>query len=333
MLWIETYRPLDFVDMVGQDDVRRHLRSFAERGVLPHLLLTGPHGTGKSVSVECFARLLYGEGYRENLTVLNVPVLFAQGKQYLEEEPQFAHLFRRDESLLVNIKRIVKWYASMQPLSAPFKMVVFEGAEALTRDLQQALRRIMERYSATCRFVYMTRYASALIPAVTSRCLPLFFSPLDRDQILSHLTFILGQEDVSVGDDGLALIVEASRGDLRRAIMLLEVVATGEGEIDPADLEQSETGALADSCTGSICNCDHPGAVKAMESMVIDHGLTGREVARELRRALMREYPHPRLVAMLAETDHRLGHASSDLLQLNAFAAEAIREVSAGEGP
>jgi len=333
MLWIETYRPRDLSEMVGQEDVRRHLRSFAEQGTLPHLLLTGPHGTGKSVAMECCARLLYGGGYRENLTVLNVPVLFAQGKQYLEEEPQFAHIYRRDESLLANVKRIVKWYASMRPLDAPFKVVVFEGAEALTRDLQQALRRIMERYSATCRFVYMTRYASALIPAITSRCLPLFFSPLDRDQIISHLTSILEQEGVPVEADDLALIVEASRGDLRRAILLLEVVATGKGELDPVDLEQSETGTLADFCISSIRKRDHPGAVKAMETMVIDNGLTGREVARELRNALMREYPHPRLVAMLAEADHRIGHASSDILQLNAFAAEAIREVSAGEGP
>lgn len=333
MLWIETYRPRDLSEMVGQEAVCKRLRSFADRGVLPHLLVTGPNGTGKSVAIECLARMLYGDYFRENLTVLDTPVLFSRGKQYLEEEPQFAHIYRRDAGLLTNIKRVVKWYASMRPLDAPFKVVAFEGAEALTRDLQQALRRIMERYSATCRFVYMTRYPSVIIPAVSSRCFPLFFSPLDRDRIRSHLTSILGEEGLWVGTDDLDLIVDASRGDLRRAIMMLEIVATGDGEIDPSEMEQSETGTMADTCVRSLCDRDHPAAVKVMESMVIDHGLTGREVARELRRALMRECPHPRLMVMLAETDHRLGHASSDLLQLNAFAAEAIGEVFAGEGP
>ncbi|MHC1630421.1 MAG: AAA family ATPase [Methanoculleaceae archaeon] len=331
MLWIEKYRPASLDEMVGQESARRHIRSFAIRGAVPHLLVTGPPGTGKSVAIESLARLLYGEDHTANMTVLNAPVLFMMGKQYLEKEPRFAHIYRRDASLLSNIKRIVNWYASLQPLDAPFRMLVFDEAEVITRDLQQAMRRIMERFSTTCRFVFVTRHVSALIPAITSRCYPLVFTPLERDEVRDHLMMIMNHEGLSLDDDDIDLIVESSRGDLRRAVMLLQLSASEGGMPDPALLEESETEALAADCVRFLRKCDHAEAVKTIESMMIEYGLSGRDVARELRKVIMREYPHPRLVSLLAEADHRLGHSSNDFIQIGAFAAEAIAEVFAPE--
>ena len=76
MLWIEKYRPTGFSEILGQPRVVSHLTSFARAGTVPHLLLTGPHGTGKSVSMECLASTLFGEFPGPNITVIQVSDLF-----------------------------------------------------------------------------------------------------------------------------------------------------------------------------------------------------------------------------------------------------------------
>ena len=180
MLWTEQFRPNALNEILGQDQIIRHLSGFAVSKTVPHLILTGPHGTGKSVAAECFAKALYMENWEQNTSVFPTADVFLQGKAFLEQDERFAHIYQKSQSLITNFKYVIKWYASMRPLDAEFKLLVFEDAHTLTRDAQQALRRIMERTSGTCRFIFTTTNQSALIPAITSRCLPLFFAPVGR---------------------------------------------------------------------------------------------------------------------------------------------------------
>ena len=129
-------------------------------------MLTGPHGTGKSAAIRCFAERLYGENWEANTSIFQTADLFSQGKKLLEEDERYTHLYQKSQSLIVNFKYILKWYASMRPLDADFKLMVFEDAHALTREVQQGLRRIMEQYSGTCRFIFSTTNQSAIIPAI-----------------------------------------------------------------------------------------------------------------------------------------------------------------------
>jgi len=191
MLWIEKYRPQALGEVVGQEPVVRHLHRFAAERSVPHLLVTGPHGTGKSAAIGCLAQALYGDGWEGNTTVLDSTDIFLQGKSSLAADERFAHLFRKDEGLAANFKRIVRWYASMRPLEAEFKLFVLEGAHSLPHEIQQSLRRTLERYSATCRFILCTTNQSAIIPAISSRCLPLTFSSVDGPAILRTLMGIL----------------------------------------------------------------------------------------------------------------------------------------------
>ena len=181
MLWTERYRPVRLEDIRGQDRVIGLLVSCAASGTSPHLMFSGPHGTGKSAAIRCFAERLYGENWEANTSFFQTADLFSQGKKLLEEDERYAHLYQKSQSLIVNFKYILKWYASMRPLDADFKLMVFEDAHALTREAQQGLRRIMEQYSSTCRFVFSTTNQSAIIPAISSRCLPLFFAPVRSD--------------------------------------------------------------------------------------------------------------------------------------------------------
>ena len=104
MLWTEKYRPYTFSDILGQEPVIQHMSSFATSGTLPHLILTGPHGTGKSSAVGCLARTLYHDNWELNTSVFPVSDLFSQGKIFLEQDDRYTHIYQKNQSLIVNFK-------------------------------------------------------------------------------------------------------------------------------------------------------------------------------------------------------------------------------------
>ncbi len=329
MLWTEKYSPKNFSDIVGQDRVIQRLSSFAASGLVPHLVLTGPHGTGKSAAIECLAKGLYRENWELNTSVFQTSDLFSMGKTYLEQDERYTHLYQKNLSLIANFKQIIKWYAALRPLDAEFKLMIFEDAHPLTRDAQQALRRIMERASTTCRFVFSTSNQSAIIPPIASRCLPLFFSPVGQEYMLGCLRTIRELEIPSVhscSDDDLDLIAQVAQGDMRRAILLLQVaLETGKCR-DLSVIVQSETANVAASAIDALRKGDVRNATRRLESLIIDYGLTGSEVFLEIRTIIQREYNHPSLVIALAESECRLQHGNNEFIQIGAFVS-GVREV------
>jgi replication factor C small subunit len=322
MLWIERYRPKEFGEILGQEPSIRLLSSFAKDRTLPHLILTGPHGTGKSTAVECFARALYGENWELNTSLFQTADLFSQGKALLEQDERYTHLYQKNLSLINNFKHIIKWYASLRPLDTEFKLMVFEDAHTLTLDAQQALRRIMERSSGTCRFIFTTTNQSSIIPPIASRCLPLFFAPLDQHVMLQYLRTIKEIEPTSkegCSDDDLELIVQAAHGDMRRAILLLQVaLETGKCH-SLFEIDQAETTNVSASAIKAIKEGDIRGAVRRLESLMIDYGLSGSEVLEQIRTITRREYNHPALAIALADAELRMRHSNNEFVQIGAF--------------
>jgi len=330
MLWTERYHPARLGDIVGQDRVIEILSSFSESGTIPHLMLAGPHGTGKSTAIRCLAEQMFGENWAANTSLFQTADLFSQGKKLLEEDERYAHLYRKGQSLIVNFKYILKWYASMRPLDADFKLMVFEDAHALPREAQQGLRRIMEQYSKTCRFIFSTTNQSAIIPAISSRCLPLFFAPLPSAVLVSQFTAIREKEvqnvQFSCTNDDLELIAEAAQGDMRRGILMLQAVFQAGSCNNLATLSHTETGTVAESAVSLIKAGDMRGGVRLLESLMIDYGLSGREVLSEIRMAAQREYNHPLLAIALADADAHMGHANNEYIQIDSFATR-IKEI------
>lgn len=336
MLWIEKYRPKTFSEMVGQERVRERLNFFATTRSVPHLLLTGPAGTGKSVSVECLARALYGEYMEENLTVIHTSDLFTLGRRYLEEEERYAQLYRRDESVLSNFKRITRWYASLRPLNTEFKLISFEGASYLPREAQQALRRIMERSSQTCRFLFCTSHPSAIIPAIASRCLPFYFAPLPDALVEGHLRTVLAREcgdEHALEDDHLDLLTRAAGGDLRKAVTLLQVAMGSGGSADLLALSRTESGQVASAAFTAVAAGDIPSAIRRIETLMIEYGLPAEDVLRELRTVIKREFNDPRLACAIGDTSYILGHCNNEYIQMNALLTRMAREVFLERGP
>ncbi|WFN37930.1 AAA family ATPase [Methanomicrobium antiquum] len=330
MLWIEKYRPEKFEDIYGQKEVINHIRRFAEDKNIPHMLFFGPHGTGKSVSMECLARELYSEDSGINLSIIPAGTLFNQGRAWLESEEKFSHLYQKDESVINNFKHIVKWYASMKPFDADFKIIVFEDAGELSFDAQAALRRIMERYSSTCRFILISRQQTAIIPAIASRCLPLFFAPVETSDIILILKDILQKEGVLPGvvsDDDLEIIAEISKGDCRKAITYLQITVLNDGVLDSSEITGSETTDISTSLFSSLMRNELRKSCEIAEMLMIDYGLSGDEVIKELSKAARREYNDKRIAIALSDADYKLCSAGNEFIQINALLARIIAEV------
>jgi len=330
MLWIERYRPGQFLDIKGQDEVIGHLNGFVESSRLPHLLLFGPHGTGKSCALECLARGIYGEHSAENLTIIESGALFRHGRSWLENEEKFSHLYKKDESVLSNFKRIVRWYASMKPFNADFKIIAFEEAHLLPFDAQAGLRRIMEKYSSTCRFVLMTQQQTSVIPAIASRCLPLFFRPLDNGEIISVLNEIPREScpaSLDITDEELEFIAETARGDCRKAVTYFQLYCMKEGQIDLSEVSGSETEMIAQSLFSALKDRNFQKAKESSEMLMIEYGLSGSEVIGEISKIAKREYNDKRIAIVLGEADGMLCNAGNEFVQVNAALARIIAEV------
>ncbi|WP_048153160.1 AAA family ATPase [Methanolacinia paynteri] len=330
MLWIEKYRPTKFSEIKGQDEVIGHLEGFVASSKLPHLLLFGPHGTGKSCALECLARGIYGEYSADNLTIIESGALFRHGKSWLENMDKFSHLYKKDESVLSNFKRIVRWYASMKPFNAEFKIIAFEEAHLLPFDAQAALRRIMEKYSATCRFVLMTQQQTSVIPAIASRCLPLFFRPLDNEEIISVLKEISYDAGAgfAISEEDLEFIAGSAKGDCRKAVTYLQLFVMKGGSLDLADISGSETEMIARSLFSAMKDRNFQKAKESAEMLMIEYGLSGSEVISEISKVANLEYNDKRIAIALADADIRLCHAGNEFVQVNAALAEIIAEVS-----
>ncbi len=325
MLWIERYRPGNFCDIIGQERAAAFLGSFAEQRSLPHLLITGPSGSGRMSAVRCLARALYGDHADENTTVIASGDLFSEGRGYLEADERFAHLYHKDESVLTNVKRIVRTYASIRPFDAEFKLMVFIEADALPGEMQQALRRTMERYSRTCRFIFVTSRPSGIMPPIASRCLPIAFHPLSTGLIVPHLRQILAAEGAApIAEDDLAMIATASRGDLRRAIMLLELTIRSGAPLVLDAYERTGSERTAAEILGAAREGDLAEAQRLAEALMIDGGLSGRELLYELRKAVRREFNDPRIAVALAETDARLSQGAGEFVQIGAFLSQIM---------
>jgi len=131
-VWTEKYRPQKFDEVVGQDEIVKRVKSLVNSVNLPHLLFAGPAGVGKSTLALIVVKQLFGPSWRENYLELNAS----------------------DERGIEVVRQKVKDFARTRALgNVPFKVIFLDEADALTREAQQALRRTMENFTSTCRFI------------------------------------------------------------------------------------------------------------------------------------------------------------------------------------
>jgi replication factor C small subunit len=306
-IWVEKYRPQTLDEMVGHPEIVGRLKTFVKKRVMPHLLFAGPAGTGKTTAALCIARELFNDAWRQNLLELNAS----------------------DERGIDTIRTKVKDYARTKPIGdVPFKIILLDESDALTPDAQHALRRMMEMFTNTCRFILDCNYSSRIIEPIQSRCAVFRFRRLGADDIKAMLHRIAKSERFTLTPDGADAIVYASEGDMRKAINILQAAATLRKKVDekavyevmavarPAEIREMIQLAL----DGKFLE-----ARKRLHALLIDQGLAGEDlltqVHREIYNLKIPEDFKVDLVDKVGEFSYRLVQGANELLQLEAMLA------------
>ncbi|MGC2288436.1 MAG: replication factor C small subunit [Thermoplasmata archaeon] len=308
-VWVEKYRPRSLTDMVGQDSIIPVLRAYAEKRSMPHLLFAGPPGTGKTTAAIALARDLFGEEWRQNFLELNAS----------------------DERGIDTVRTTIKNYARSAPMGGGFKILFLDEADNLTAEAQGSLRRLMERYSAACRFVLSCNYSSRIIDPIQSRCAVFRFRIYSPDQIHDQLKRIAAAEKREVSADAYRAIIEASDGDLRRAINLLQLAATYRDRVDLAAIRDVITAPLRDEVEaifGTALQGDFLSAREQLFRLFVERGASGEDILRSLHSYVVGDPGPPvpptekiQLIQYLAEVDFRLAQGASDRIQLESVLA------------
>ncbi|KAF7997296.1 hypothetical protein HCN44_005573 [Aphidius gifuensis] len=213
--WVEKYRPRTVEDVVEQGEVVEVLRQSMSGGDFPNLLFYGPPGTGKTSTILAAARQLFGSMYKDRILELNASD--ERGIQVIREKVKsFAQLTAGDKR------------PDGKPCP-PFKIIILDEADSMTGKAQSALRRTMEKASHSTRFCLICNYVSRIIEPLTSRCTKFRFKPLGQEKIIERLESICNAEDVKADKYVLTKLVDASGGDLRRAITSLQSVTRLKG--------------------------------------------------------------------------------------------------------
>lgn len=204
-LWVEKYRPRSFDEIKDQDVAVRKLQDFIRTNVVPHLILSGPPGTGKTSAAHVFVKSLFPpEMLSECVLELNA-----------SEE-------RGIRTVRGKIKRFVS--TSIQLNNLPVRsIVILDEADALTLDSQYALRRVMEDSSKTSRFILICNYLNRIIPPLISRCTILHFQNLRDSTTLDILKTICKKEKVDADECTQNIPLH----DMRQAIHLIQKQASG----------------------------------------------------------------------------------------------------------
>ncbi|MEM2060000.1 MAG: replication factor C small subunit [Archaeoglobaceae archaeon] len=306
-IWVEKYRPRTLDEVVGQEEIVRRLKGYVERKNIPHMLFSGPPGTGKTATAIALTRDLFGEHWRENFIEMNAS----------------------DERGIDVVRHKIKEFARTAPISAPFKIIFLDEADALTSDAQAALRRTMEMFSKSCRFILSCNYLSRIIEPIQSRCAVFRFKAVPKEAMKKRLLEICEKEGVKITEDGIEAILYISAGDFRKAINALQGASAIAEVIDAEKIFQVTAMAQPKEIAEILDTALRGNFIEAREKLsklMLEYGMSGEDVLSQFFREIVssnsiNEKMKVLLIDRLGEIDFRLTEGANERIQLDAFLA------------
>lgn len=308
--WVEKYRPKMLSDVVGNEIIVRQLAAFVKNRNPPHLLFAGPAGSGKTSCALALARELFGEDFSQCFLELNAS----------------------DERGIDVVRTKIKDFARTLSLtSVAFKIIFLDEADALTGDAQQALRRTMEKYSATTRFVLSCNYSSRIIEPIQSRCAVFRFSRLQEADLKKMLDVISEGEGLKVDAKGAEALLYVSDGDARKLINTLQGASSISEKVGAEEIFKIASRARPEEVEKMVhlaLKGEFTNARKMLDEIMLKYGMSGEEVIlqifREVTRMEIGDKEKVLLVDKVGEYDFRMVEGANERIQLEALLAQIM---------
>ena len=189
-LWVEKYRPKDLSTYVGNEHLKEKVKVYLESEDVPHLLLYGKAGTGKTTLAK--------------IVVNNI-------------DCDYMYINASDENKVDDVRNKIKTFASSVGFKS-LKVIILDECDYLTPNAQAALRNLMETFSKHCRFILTCNYVERIIDPIQSRCQSYKVVPPSKKEVAQQMVNILKEENCQFELDDIALIVNAGYPDIRRVI-------------------------------------------------------------------------------------------------------------------
>lgn len=306
-IWTEKYRPQDFSEFKGQKEIVEKVKAFVEQKNMPHLLFSGPAGVGKTTLALIIGRQLFRDAWRENFLELNAS----------------------DERGIDVVRNKVKDFARTRSIGdVPFKIIYLDESDALTREAQQALRRTMENYTQTCRFILSCNYSSKIIDPIQSRCAVFRFKPLDKKEIFKIIDKIAKNENLRIDDSTKEALYLVSEGDCRRMENVMQSCAALDNHIkeeavysiasvaQPKEVKKFLELALANKFVE---------ARNLLLEVMLNYGLSGLDIIKQIQKEIWHlsvdDKKKLSLIEKCGEAEFHIVEGSDEFLQLEAYLA------------
>uniref|UniRef100_A0A8C4ZEJ4 Replication factor C (activator 1) 5 n=1 Tax=Gadus morhua TaxID=8049 RepID=A0A8C4ZEJ4_GADMO len=319
--WVEKYRPQTLDDLISHQDILTTIQRFISQDKLPHLLFYGPPGTGKTSTILACARQLYKEKEFNSMVL---------------------ELNASDDRGIDVVRGPILSFASTRTIfKKGFKLVILDEADAMTQDAQNALRRVIEKYTENTRFCLIGNYLSKIIPALQSRCTRFRFAPLSQDQMIPRLEYVIQQESIDITPDGMRGIVTLSSGDMRRSLNILQSTSMAYGKVTEETVYTCTGHPLRSDIANILdwsLNKDFTAAYqRILQPLKTLKGLALHDILTEVHLLVHRvDFPpaiRMGLLIKLADVEHRLASGTNEKIQLSSMVAafQAVRDLVVSE--
>jgi replication factor C subunit 3/5 len=235
MFFIDKYSPSSVEDVFFNKNILEHLKIISKDESVPHTIFYGPPGSGKKTIIKLFLEMLYDETvhntddsmYKVSGSGNNeTNVIVKQSNYHIVIEPNNNNFDR------YLIQEVVQEYAKRMPLNIfsvkkVFKTVLINNVDNLSYYAQTALRRMMEKYSDTCRFILWCRSLSKVIEPLNSRCLSIRIPSPSDAQIFQHIYKISIEENIKLDITDYTKIIDMANGNIKTSLWLLELKKYG----------------------------------------------------------------------------------------------------------